>query len=464
MKKEDILPVILHETGEALVPEIVKRLRTSPRITEACRRMEQWQSSVAIGIQSKEGLEGLLLLGPKLSRRIYNAPELQALQFLCNQLAVSLTNARLYTQLQDSKIYNDILVDNLASGVIAAGNDNRITVFNREAQRLTGLSPENVIMHPIAILPAPLSIPLKDALQTETGVRDLDTSLQGPSGNETPIRISTSVFYGHAGKTLGTFMVINDLSAVKQLESQLRRTDRLASLGTLAAGMAHEIKNPLVSIKTFTQLLPERYEDADFRDTFFSLVGGEVKRIDGIVNQLLRFSKPAQPILSPTSLHKILDNAVKLMYQQMLQKEIRVLRHFAATADEIQADGDQLTQAFINFFLNAVESMTSGGTLTLSTAQVGGNTPIPIQNHHPSLKNGIAVTIEDSGEGIASADISHIFDPFFTTKSQGTGLGLSVSHGIIQEHGGVIDVKSERGRGTTFIIVFPITTRVENAV
>ena len=157
--------------------------------------------------------------------------------------------------------------------------------------------------------------------------------------------------------------MFNDLTTIKKLELQVRRTDRLASLGTLAAGMAHEIKNPLVTIKTFTQLLPERYEDPDFRETFSSLIGQEVKRIDSIVNQLLNFSRPAKPNLAPTHLHEVLDNSLNLITQQLRQKGITLVRAYSAAQDLVHADADQLNQAFINFFLNAIESMSGGGHL-----------------------------------------------------------------------------------------------------
>ena len=454
MPRDDVLPSVLAETAEPLVPDLARRMRTSDRVVRACDAVDHLAAAAAVGMRSSEGLEGIVLLGPRLSGRIYGGLEQQTLQLLCNQLAVALDNARLYTQVQDGKIYNDILVDSLAGGVIAAGTDGLITVFNREARRLTQLESADIIGHHLSGLPAPLSAILGTTLQEGVDPRDQELTLRPPVGDELPVRVSSAVFYSHTGKILGAFVVVNDLTAVKRLELQIRRSDRLASLGTLAAGMAHEIKNPLVSIKTFTQLLPERYEDDDFRQTFFSLVGTEVKRIDSIVNQLLRFSRPAKPILVPTSLHDVLASTLNLMTQQMRQRNVRLNRHFGAPDDRMQADDDQLSQALVNLILNALESMPNGGELTVRT----GTTPMPASgsadgNGH---SHGIWVTIADAGEGIAPENITHIFDPFFTTKSQGTGLGLSVAHGIVTEHGGMIDVSSEVGRGTVFQLIFPL--------
>lgn len=459
ISRDNPLARLMARSNSPLVPDVLRRLRPSEEQDEACVVVEKAKAAAAVGMHSKEGLEGILLVAPRLSGRIYGAPEQQALQLLSNQMAVALNNARLYTQLQDSKIYNEVLVDNLASGVIAVGNNGLITIFNQEAQRITRIAPATALRQPVSMLPPELATVLDVALGQGYGTRDEEMVLRTDSGEETPVRVSSSVFYSHEGKILGSFLAMSDLSAVKRLEMQVRRTDRLASLGTLAAGMAHEIKNPLVSIKTFTQLLPERHEDSEFRHSFFTLVGDEVRRIDSIVNQLLRFSRPAKPHLTPTHLHEILNNSLKLMSQQMRQKAIRLAVSMDASNDLIRADGDQLSQAFINLFLNAIESMSEGGILTLSTGPATHGNSVPELRPIQVDMNYVQVSISDTGEGIQPENLSRIFDPFFTTKSQGTGLGLSVAHGIVLEHGGTIDVKSEPGNGTTFLVDFPILVK-----
>ena len=162
-------------------------------------------------------------------------------------------------------------------------------------------------------------------------------------------------------------MVLTDITALKRLEQQIRRSDRLASLGTLSAGMAHEIKNPLVSIKTFAQLLPERYQDSDFRQTFSNLIGHEIDRIDSLVNQLLRFARPAKPLLKPMHVHEVLEKSLLLVGHRLYQKDIKLTRSWEADVDTIRADADQLEQVFLNFFLNAMDAMKNGGELNVST-------------------------------------------------------------------------------------------------
>lgn len=450
------LPSALTAGRDVIVPSMLLRLNPAPPLVAACKVIEENGYSVAAGLHSKRDLEGLFLLGPKLTGHIYGGPEQHAIQLLCSHLAGALSNAKLYTQLQDSKIYNDILVDDLISGVIAATLDGHISVFNREAQRITRLAPATVTNHPLSSLPPLLAQLLDATLHREAGIRDQEYLLPQDDTTTTPIRISSSVIYGYTGAPLGAFLVINDLTLIRQLELQVRHTDRLASIGTLAAGMAHEIKNPLVSIKAFTQLLPERYDDPDFRDTFSSLVGGEVKRIDSIVNQLLRFSRPALPVLSPTSSHDIIKNALQLIREPLRSNNISLSTSFNAVEDQINADRDQLSQALINFFLNAIDAIGQQGALTIRTANIGGEPADGSPRDSAPNRGMIQIEIQDTGKGIAPNDLSRIFDPFFTTRSLGTGLGLSVAHGIINDHSGTIGVNSEVGVGTTFTLCFPL--------
>jgi len=270
-------------------------------------------------------------------------------------------------------------------------------------------------------------------------------------------RASSSIFHGQDGQMMGALMVLTDITALKRLELQIRRSDRLASLGTLSAGMAHEIKNPLVSIKTFAQLLPERYQDSDFRETFSNLIGHEIDRIDSLVNQLLRFARPAKPLLKPLHVHEVLEKSLMLVGHRLYQKEIKLSRSWNAEVDTIRADADQIEQVFLNFFLNAMDAMKHGGELDVTTEICSADEwASPVEELNNEMNEVLRITVRDNGEGIKSEDIAHVFDPFFTTKDYGTGLGLSVVHGIIQEHGGQIEVDSELSKGTAFHILLPL--------
>lgn len=445
---------LLNQEHEAFTVDTLHRMRPVPAVTGALDEMARAGAALVIGSFMRKEMKAVLLLAHKKSGRIYDLRDQRALQLLCDQLAVALENANLYTAIQNGKIYNEILLDSLTSGIIAVNSDRIVTVFNQRAQTLTGLEESAVVNRPMTALPASLAESLQMILNTQAGFRDKDLSVL-LGGEEIPVRVSGSIFRSHTGSPLGALLVFNDMTVLKKMEEQIRRTDRLSSIGTLSAGMAHEIKNPLVTIKTFTQLLPQQYSDTDFRRTFFDLVGQEVKRIDTIVNRLLNFARPAKACLKPVSLHEIVENSLRLVEQQLVQHEIILELHFDAKRHIIEADAEQLNQTFINFFLNAIHAMGNGGTLTVGSSVIHSSPDILLSNGEPSVDR-IQIDIQDTGCGIAPDQLSRIFDPFFTTKEDGVGLGLSVSHGIIQEHNGTIDVESEQGKGTVFHVQFPL--------
>jgi two-component system sensor histidine kinase HydH len=259
--------------------------------------------------------------------------------------------------------------------------------------------------------------------------------------------VSCLPFASERNDLLGAVLVINDHTAIERLQNQVRQADRLASIGTLASGMAHEIKNPLTALKTFTQLLPKRYNDAEFRQDFSSLVGSEIARIERIVNELLAFARPAPLMIERVNIHEVVDGAVRLVGPQASRLEVSVRKAFHASEDQCAADKDRLQQVLLNLLLNALQASEPGDSVELSTE---------IMHDAGQAEPLIRVDVRDTGSGIPKDMLPHIFDPFFTTKSEGTGLGLSVSYNIIAEHGGRLEVQSELGEGTCFSIYLPL--------
>jgi two-component system nitrogen regulation sensor histidine kinase GlnL len=448
---------MIANTKEPITRDGLLRTRSTTKTQEAIKTLTNHEIHVAVGVFSKNGMNGIVLLGAKVDGRIYDKTEQDALQILCNQFAVALENAQMYTEMQDSKIRNEIMLDQLLSGVIFADINRRITLFNHEAQRITGIREEDAMGMLIDLLPRSICHALDHALLQKHGQRSLDARLfeQDESKKSLNIRMGTTFLVGHDQKPMGALLVFTDITELRNLEEQVRRSDQLSSVGTLAAGMAHEIKNPLVTIKTFTQLLPQRYDEEDFRKGFSELVAQEVSRIDGIVNELLSFSKPTKPHLIPMDLHETIDQILKLTHEQMAQKNISLNNKTRANSGQILGDAKLLSQAIVNLFLNSIEAIESFGAITVGTTNcqhriANGNGPEQVET-----KQCIRLQITDTGEGIPSEHIEKIFDPFFTSKSAGTGMGLSVAHGIIREHHGVIDVESELGVGTSFYIYLP---------
>ena len=453
----------LRHNHEPVILDELHRVRASASSTAVRIGLERMKVAAALGIFSREHLVGIMLLGPRLSGRIYGSVEQNALQILCGQLAVAIENAELFTEVQNAKIYNEILLQNLTTGVIAADVDGRISVFNGEAEKITGFTAKTMVGTGMTELPGALCDILETTLASGERQEGREIYLRSRTGG-VYARASSSTFHGQDRQLLGALVVMTDITDLKRLELQIRRSDRLASLGTLSAGMAHEIKNPLVSIKTFAQLLPERYSDSDFRDTFSNLIVHEINRIDSLVNQLLRFARPAKPLLRPMHVHEVLEKTLLLVQHRLYQKEIKLTRVWDAEVDTIRADADQLEQVFLNFFLNAMDAMRRGGELTVGTQVRSGDLLVsPLSSDGEDTHEALSITIRDTGDGIRAEDIPHVFDPFFTTKDYGTGLGLSVVHGIIEEHGGQIEVESELSKGTAFHILLPLV-RFEDRV
>jgi signal transduction histidine kinase len=237
-----------------------------------------------------------------------------------------------------------------------------------------------------------------------------------------------------------------DLKTSKQY---IRRADRLASLGTLSAGLAHEIRNPLVSVKTFLQLLPERFEDADFKTSFLNIATDEVERIQKLIDELLHFAKPSEPDLQYSDLNEIVDKTALLVKNELKGKEIVLTKSFDPDLPPILSDKEQIKQVILNIIINAVQAMGKRGILKIETRAVGLAGPKP----------SVQVEITDDGPGIPEEDLEFLFNPFFTTKHAGSGLGLAISHQIIKEHHGSIEVESVSGKGTSFFVSLPLDPR-----
>jgi two-component system, NtrC family, sensor kinase len=235
---------------------------------------------------------------------------------------------------------------------------------------------------------------------------------------------------------------------LKQSQNTLRRADRLSSLGLLTAGLAHEIRNPLVAIRTFTQLLPERYDDAEFREGFQGLALKEVDRICGLINDLLSFARPSRPNVAEEDMNDVVDGIARILETEAKEKGVQIARDFGVDLPKIWIDREQLKQVFMNLILNAIQAMRDGGSILIST-RLNSN------NEQGQSRGFVQVEIRDTGMGIPEENLEHIFDPFFTSKDEGSGLGLSISHQIVQEHGGYILVQSKVGEGTAFFINLP---------
>jgi two-component system, NtrC family, sensor kinase len=244
---------------------------------------------------------------------------------------------------------------------------------------------------------------------------------------------------------------------LKKTQGIMRRADRLASLGTLIASLAHEIRNPLVSIKTFTQLLPERIEDEEFRNYFLKVASGEIDRLTSLINELLGFARPSEPKLQGEDVNSIIDKIGVLISTEARKKNITIEKKYLPDIPLAMVDAEQVKQVLLNVLLNAIQAIPQeGGNIWVETRLV----QIPRDG---SSEKFVQIEVRDSGIGIPKENIERVFDPFFSTRPEGSGLGMAISHQIVHEHGGFIDLESEVGKGTTFRIHFPLNRGGRNA-
>ncbi|MBL7129873.1 MAG: hypothetical protein ISS45_00465 [Candidatus Omnitrophica bacterium] len=231
------------------------------------------------------------------------------------------------------------------------------------------------------------------------------------------------------------------------LKQELMRSEKLKTIATFASGMAHEIKNPLTAIKTFAEYLPNKKDDSDFLEKFSKIVGSEVEKIDDLVHQLLDFSKPSPLQLKETNINKLIDDTLELLNNQFIKYNIKISKDYSDSKMITVIDQNQMKQVFLNLFLNSIEAMPKGGTLTIATTNIRDNS---------CKKQFVEIRVQDTGCGIPEKDIPHIFEPFYTTKEKGTGLGLSLVYNIIKQHKGEIYAESRINQGSSFIIKLPI--------
>lgn len=439
-------PIVLHlaDLSTALVREEV-----SPQLdrghTDLFRSLSARNWDLLLPLRTERQLSGFVALGPKLSGDPYFETDIELLSAIAGQTGVALTNATLYQEVRDVKDHLESILVNMEGGVVAVSAVGTITTANVVAAELLGLQPSDLIGKPLSNLPAVLSIPLETTIRDGATTAQLEAELVSHLG-PTPIVLSTSLLRDAEGSIRGAILVFGDHSKIKELEDEKRRSERLADFRNMAFGIAHEIKNPLVAIKTFAELLPERYGDLDFRENFLRVAVGEIDRIDELVARLRGLGEPETRPLQSISVVEPLNDTLRLLEGQLAHRGIEMLHRCESNIPQIQGDFAQLKQLFLNLLLNAIEAMENGGLLTVAVStrrQRDGSTAVIIE-------------IRDTGVGISDAVSARLFDPFVTSKPRGSGLGLSISRGIADAHHATIRIAGQtEPPGTLVTVEFP---------
>ena len=345
--------------------------------------------------------------------------------------------------------FESVLQEYFACGAISVDPEGKVVALTPNAERLLRLPDAQKLPRTFASLPTPIQSIIGQVRKTGCPVTDREIVFE--SNGAVPVALSISAMPVPPGEAAGCVVALfRDISSAGTLEYEMRRLNRLATIGTLSASMAHEVKNAMVPVRTFVGLLLEKNPDAELAGT----VRREMERMDSIVGRMLKFSAPAKPNFSLVRLHELLDHSLRLVQHRVEGKLISLNRQFNAEPDSFSGDDHQLEQAFLNLLLNAVESMGVEGALTVSTDVVTKDARLD-RREAEEASGFLRVGITDTGAGIPPENIEAIFKPFFTTKQTGTGLGLAVTRNIIEEHRGVIRVESQPGKGTTFTVFLP---------
>lgn len=362
---------------------------------------------------------------------------------------------RRFEELADLKSYTDNILASLTTGIVTVDLEGRVVTLNPAAELMTGFfagEARGRYCTEVFAQTPDLAELLMETLASHAPVPGVTLTLRRRDGRSVPVEFSAAPLRGGEGKELGVIGVFRDLTRVRQLEDRLRRSHRLAAIGELAAGLAHEIKNPLTSLVTFTRHLPRRFEEPQFRDKFVSVVPRELERINGIVDALLELARPARLSFQPVRLPALLERVLELYGDRLETQGVRLVREWRRDVPLVWVDQEALYRALVNLVANALDAMPQGGTLTLRVGWTDGDA---LAGARVSMRR-VAIEVEDSGTGIAPADIDRVFNPFFSTKERGTGLGLALTQKIVEDHGGAIDVRSVLGASALFRIVLPL--------
>jgi len=386
------------------------------------------------------------------------------------QAALQEANHELDAQLREVsnlERYNARILASMTNGLVTLNMEGSIVKWNEMAARITGYpvgEVEGRLCREVFASNPLLMRLLLDGIHGKGVWWERGVSFIRPDGREVPIEINTSLLEDDTGQTTGLLGVFRDLSLVRELEQRLRRADRLAAVGRMAAMVAHEIKNPLVALKTFVDMVPRRAKDPAFIARFQDIVPKEVDRVNAIMEDLLELSRPPRISPRPLHVHEVIARCVALYEQQAAERAIAIVQELAPALVQVRADPEYLLRALGNLAINAIQAMTAGGRLTIRTGSgVPWQSTLAETTAHVDLGTAadaaqpfVFIAVVDTGTGMTPDQLDSLFTPFFTTKEKGTGLGLALTHKIIEEHQGYLHVESQFGIGSTFTILLPV--------
>jgi len=439
------------QAGHLFYENTHQALHESPTAQQAIARLDL---NYYIPCTVQHRTISVLGLGKTIEGDFLSSEDVELLETLAGYIGIAIQNARLYASLEQKvleyerlKDFNENIVESISVGVLAVDLDDRIESWNSQMEVMYAKPRSQVLGRALSeVLPASF-VENYYRVRQAAGIHNLyKFRLETPAGEARITNIAIAPLVSRRFHVIGRLIIVDDMTKRVALEAQLSQADKMSSIGLLAAGVAHEVNTPLAVISSYAQMLAKQLTGDDKKSALLEKITRQTFRASEIVNNLLNFSRTSGTEFGEIDINKVIHDTLALLEHQFKTARIEVRPEFAAGLPPIQGNAGRLQQVFLNLFLNAKDAMPTGGRLTVVTTNGGG----------------VDVSVSDTGSGIAPEHINRIYDPFFTTKTspragqnRGTGLGLSVTYGIIQEHAGKIRVESQPGAGTTFHLEFP---------
>jgi len=422
------------------------------------RTLDELDLHYFIPCRIHDRIVAVLGLGKTVDGDFLTSEDVELLFTIAGYVAIALDNAQLYTSLEQKarqiehlKDFSENIVESMNVGVLAVDFEGRIEFWNNQLERSLGIERAEAIGRAIEeILSADLVAEIASRAEEERVTNLYKFPLRNRSGRTLVVNVSIAPLTGKTGKRMGRLILVDDITQRMQLEEQLLQTEKLTSLGLLAAGVAHEVNTPLAVISNYVQMLAKALPPNDPRHKLTDRIVKQTFRASEIVNNLLNFSRTGGAEFKEVNLNQVIEETLTLVAHPFRASSVQVVRNLDADLPSVLGSNNRLQQVFLNLFLNAKDAMPSGGMLEVRSAANNGS---------------VEIEITDTGMGIQRENLHRVFDPFFTTKAtgRGTGLGLSVSYGIIKEHAGKIEVRSTPGKGASFRMEFPAVRKAVHA-